>query len=242
MDSESSPGSSGHRLGEFLRREATESAVRPVAVVVEAPGRDRADRVGQAHKPARVQALVAELPVEALDEGVLHGLARLDEAQLDASLVGPLVQQPARELRSVVQYQRLGRTPALDHPIEDARHACRWDRPTDLDRERLAREVVYNVERSKGPCIGQGVGHEVDRPALVGPLGPGNGPPRSSRNLLPPSSPYGEGLFSVNAIDALAVDPPAFTAEHVVDPPVAEAAALLGPCQDPLPQARIVGS
>jgi len=65
--------------------------VRPVAVVVEPPGRDRSDRIGQVTNQRRVQALVAELPVEALDERVLHRLARLDEPQLDPTLVGPLI-------------------------------------------------------------------------------------------------------------------------------------------------------
>ena len=75
-------------MGELLRREIVQRAVRSMPVVVEAPGRDRADGIRQAHKPALVQTLVSELPVETLDKGVLHGFAGLDEAQLDAVVKG----------------------------------------------------------------------------------------------------------------------------------------------------------
>ena len=49
-------------------------------VVVPPPRLDLAPRVGQRQEPVRVQALVAQAAVEALDVGVLVGLARLDQA------------------------------------------------------------------------------------------------------------------------------------------------------------------
>lgn len=49
--------------------------------VVDAPRFDRALRVGEADEPALVQAFVPERPVEALDEGILHGLPRVDEVE-----------------------------------------------------------------------------------------------------------------------------------------------------------------
>ena len=45
-------------------------------------------RVREAGKPARVEALVAKLAVEAFDETVLHGFARCDEIGEDAAVVG----------------------------------------------------------------------------------------------------------------------------------------------------------
>ena len=74
-----------------------------MAVVVELPGRDGPDGIRQAHKPARVQTLVSELPVEALDASVLHGFAGLDGPQLDAAAIGPLVEHAARELGTAVE-------------------------------------------------------------------------------------------------------------------------------------------
>ena len=57
-----------------------------MVVVVLAPDLDPFAGVGQAHEPVHVQALVAKLAVEALDEGVLHGLARLDEVRPSANV------------------------------------------------------------------------------------------------------------------------------------------------------------
>src|SRR3989442_5324500 len=90
-----------------------------------------------------VQALVSEPAVEALDEGVLNGLARLDEVQPHAPLVGPLVQHQAGELRSIVQHDLLRRLAALgDQLVEHLRHPRPWKRRVYLDRQRLASEGV----------------------------------------------------------------------------------------------------
>jgi hypothetical protein len=49
-----------------------------------------------------IQAFIAELPIEAFDEGILNGFTRLDEAQLHLSQVSPRIQGLAGELRPVV--------------------------------------------------------------------------------------------------------------------------------------------
>ncbi len=48
--------------------------------------------MAQAGEPVLVEALVAKLAVEALDEAVLDRLARPDEDQRHAAVVGPLVE------------------------------------------------------------------------------------------------------------------------------------------------------
>ena len=45
-----------------------------------------------------VEALISEPPVEARDEAVLLGLARVDEVQPHAAFVGPLVERLVRQL------------------------------------------------------------------------------------------------------------------------------------------------
>ena len=53
-------------------------------------------------KPLLVRALVAQLAVEALDEAVLHRLARLDQQMPDFPCpMRPSHERPASELRSV---------------------------------------------------------------------------------------------------------------------------------------------
>jgi len=82
-----------------------------------------------------VQTLVARAAVEALDVGVLVRLARFDEMQVDPVGVGPRVERPADELRTVVgdqhrlsarvdqALQHLGDTPPADRGIDINRQA-----------------------------------------------------------------------------------------------------------------------
>src|SRR5262249_31200831 len=80
----------GRRSAEAVTRRAA-----PQAWVEVGTTRNRGKRqaTGQAQEPALVQAVVRELPIEALDDGVLHGLPGLDEAQriLPAVLPGALL-------------------------------------------------------------------------------------------------------------------------------------------------------
>ncbi len=52
-----------------------------------------------------VEALVPEAPVEALDEAVLHRLARRDVVPFDLPLLGPSEDRAGGELRAVVAHQ-----------------------------------------------------------------------------------------------------------------------------------------
>lgn len=62
--------------------------MRSVVVLIFTPAVDDATHLPWAVEPVLRQALISESTVEALDIGVLHGLTRLDEAQLDAVLRG----------------------------------------------------------------------------------------------------------------------------------------------------------
>jgi hypothetical protein len=61
-----------------------------------------------------VQALVMKLAVEALDVDVLSGLTRGDQLQIHPLPIGPAIQCPARELRSLVGANRLHKVHAPD--------------------------------------------------------------------------------------------------------------------------------
>ncbi len=54
-----------------------------------------------------VEAFVAQPPVEALDVGILHGLAGIDEVQPHPMGVSPSVQDPPGEFRAVVYGDQL---------------------------------------------------------------------------------------------------------------------------------------
>lgn len=67
-----------------------------------------------------IQYLVTVRPVEALDEGVLVGLARLDVPDLDPVILAPAHKDLAQEFRPVVAADRPGQPSsqlqALQHP------------------------------------------------------------------------------------------------------------------------------
>jgi len=67
----------------------------PHFVVVAPPGGDRHTCLGQGLEPLLVQALLAQLAVEALDEGVLHRLAGIDQHVPDALALRPAHERPA---------------------------------------------------------------------------------------------------------------------------------------------------
>lgn len=89
-------------LGKSSRRDATDAAVWSDLVVVAPPVRNGLPGLLKRLEPVFVQALVAELPVEAFDVAVLHRLARLDEQVPHAMLDRPGDEGPARELRPIV--------------------------------------------------------------------------------------------------------------------------------------------
>src|SRR6478752_2210200 len=91
----------------------TQCAMRPRFVVVTSPRADDGACGVQALKPVVVQAFIAEATIEALDESVLRRFTWSDEFQLHAVVIGPLVQRPAGELRSLVSADRRRQTAKL---------------------------------------------------------------------------------------------------------------------------------
>ena len=82
---------------------------------------DDAAHVAQAGEPVLRQALVPEAAVEALDIGVLHRLAELDEARLDTVPDDPGLHRPARELRAVAGAAHLRQSALALDLVEQAR-------------------------------------------------------------------------------------------------------------------------
>ena len=56
-----------------------QSIVRPKGIVIVPPTLHDGPGQGKAHEPMLVEAFVAQPPVEALDVGILDGLAGIDE-------------------------------------------------------------------------------------------------------------------------------------------------------------------
>src|SRR5688572_20200325 len=127
--------------------------MRPLLVELPTPRFDLLPCVRQVGEPVKVQALVAELAVEALDERVLHGLAGPDEVQLHSALIRPGVERLAGELRSVVADDQFRRSAHDNELFENTRYATTADRRVHEQRQRLAREVVDHREDPEAPAL-----------------------------------------------------------------------------------------
>src|SRR6188768_2464857 len=77
-------------------------------VVVVPPDGDFGSCMAERHEPVLVEALIAKLAIEALDESVLGGLAGLNEVQSHLVLIGPSVEGLANELRAIVSDDAAG--------------------------------------------------------------------------------------------------------------------------------------
>lgn len=87
-------------------------------VVVLAPGIDRGASISKACEPVQVEAVLAELPVEALDERVLRRLAGLNEVDLHTGTPGPEEHRLRGQLGAVVANQNSRERPDLSEEFE----------------------------------------------------------------------------------------------------------------------------
>ena len=87
----------------FCWRHVCQRTVRALFVVISPPSFDFAPCVVQTGEPVGIQTFIAQSAVEALHEGILHRLARLNELQSHAPFFAPGGQRPAAKLRPIVQ-------------------------------------------------------------------------------------------------------------------------------------------
>src|SRR4029077_15099779 len=126
--------------------EIAEARVWTHLVVVAPPSLDDHLRLGTRTKPFEVQALVAELAVEALRDAILPRLARLDQCRADALSDDPGQQRLGHGLRPVVTAHE-ARCARIAHRarqlIDDPRRASASD---DVDCQPLLGELVRQCE------------------------------------------------------------------------------------------------
>jgi hypothetical protein len=80
-------------------------------------------RLEQIREPARIQALIPQLPVETFHVPVLHWPPWLNMHQLDIPLDCPRQNMPRCKLRSVVTPNRFRRSSFCEDPIQLPRHS-----------------------------------------------------------------------------------------------------------------------
>src|SRR5205085_4734311 len=94
----------------------------------------------------RVEHVAAIRAVEALDVGVLVGLAGLDVTDVDLLFLAPVGKCPGGKLRAVVAAQCRRSSMNLDELLEHAYHASRRYRRANFDRQSFAIAFVDHVQ------------------------------------------------------------------------------------------------
>src|ERR1700719_273917 len=152
---------------ELVRREIAEARVWTHLVVVAPPSLDDHLRLGTRTKPFEVQALVAELAVEALRDAILPRLARLDQCRADALSDDPGQQRLGHELRPVVTAQEARRATSAHQARQHVDDSRRANASVDIDRQPLLGELVRHGEALELLPVGAMVEYKVIRPHLV---------------------------------------------------------------------------
>src|SRR6202051_1692716 len=131
----------------FLRCQVAQSAVRAPRVVSDPPAFDGLPRIVQSEEPVFVEALLAELAMEAFDVPVLHRPSWCDEVQCDLVLICPLVQSLRGELRAVINDNPYWHAAMLPESVQHSYYAQCRQRGVDFDRQHLPRIRIFNRQR-----------------------------------------------------------------------------------------------
>ncbi len=174
-------------------------------IVVDAPVSDDLSGMTVIAEQMFVQAFIAQASVEAFDEAVLHGLARLDVMPLDTSILAPLQNGIGCQLRSIVADHHAGKSSRFGDPVQFPPDADAGNRVIDHRRQTFPAEVINDTQNAEAPAIDQGVRDEVQRPTLVRPLGERHGRTSAERPFPPATLADRQAFLLVQPVQLLPV-------------------------------------
>src|ERR1700730_17891669 len=115
----------------------------------------------QSLKYEHVEHRLAVAAIESFNEAILHRLARVDELERHAMILGPFSQGQGDELRTVVCSELEGIAADSGYPFKLAHHALGGQAEVHRDRQCFAIEVIDHIESPEASSIPQRIAHEV---------------------------------------------------------------------------------
>jgi len=190
-------------------------------IVLESPLLNEFPDFGQALEPMHVQALVPKLPVETLDESIVHWTPWCNEVKLNSSFVSPLIEVVTGEFSSVVRSDALGL--AIPHHclVKCARYRVCRESLSNLKAHAFPTHLVDGCEDSQPPSIRQLIAHEVDTPVFTGLDRWQRSQAALSRSLLASLCSNRQRFLPVDPVDSFVVHWPSFPLQQQGQPPVA---------------------
>jgi hypothetical protein len=153
--------------------------------------------VREGPSPLGVEEFGAEPASEALDVAVLGRLPRLSEGQLDAVIVGPLIERATAQFRSVVDDQTRGppRSSAIISRIVMTRAAGRLVPPSHASPSRLSASATLKIRNGR-PVVASSVVKSAAQHSLtrVGATTGGRASATRLRGRRPALHPFPIGL------------------------------------------------
>jgi hypothetical protein len=158
----------------------------------------------------------------------------------DAGAIRPS-QDGTGEFAAIVAGHHRGLAPVDRQPVQFPRHAGAGERGVGHQRQALARAIVDNGQDAEAAPVGELSRYEVGRPAFVGRhRNHQHRRPGPDRRLAATSAARRKFLLPIEPEQLLVLDHVALSLEQKMQPPAAEAAALLGDCPHALAKAGIV--
>jgi len=209
-------------------------------VVLVAPVFDEEASFCQRAEPMLVEAVVTEGAVEAFDEGVLSGFARLDVVDGDTRGLSPEMKGAAGKFGTVVGGDRGGQAAGGCQLLEDGDDGAAADGSIDMKSQALTSEVIDQSQRAEAAAVGELVMDEVHAPALVGSGWLRQRHACESGQLPAAFAAQREALLAVKTLGALVILDETLGLEDIVQDGRTPAWLESGPMAEALPQSRIV--
>jgi len=135
------------------RCQVTERAVRSKPIVIDPPGFDLGAGILHRQEVRDVQTLIAQSSIERFYVPVLCLLSWVNEVELHAALVRPLLERLGSELCAVIHRDRNRRAGSLNGSIQGRDHVTAGEREPRLKERSLATKLIDQGEHAEWPPI-----------------------------------------------------------------------------------------
>jgi hypothetical protein len=154
-----------------------------------------------------VQAFVSKLAMKTFNKSVLLGTARLNIQRLHVGGMTPILNDVCDKFRAIVRANIRWGSLEISQMLERIQHLVTGDRSGGVNNQTLASILIDHRQHLHGSAIRRPIHDKIPRPdvAWIGRLH------RIAHR------PHAKAFLSPHPLDALAIDPPAFAAQQLMN-------------------------
>lgn len=124
--------------------------------------------MSQCREEGFIEALVAQVAIEAFHKAVLHRLAGCDVVPFDVSILTSFQDGRAGHFRAIIGDNRSGGAPSCDDCIQFPAKPSTRQRCIRNQCQALTREIINDRQHAEPAAIGESVADEIQAPAFIG--------------------------------------------------------------------------